>query len=343
MEEDVMNKLGRYVFGSIVVLTLGFAAALSAYAQDDEVVIGYENGGADPYMVTQGMNLFQKNIGGKVTMKYFDSGPAAMSALASNSLQFMCGIGVPPFVTGVSQGLPLAIVFNQERYTSDAGIVVRPGKGINSVADLKGKTIAIVVGSQASFELATFLKAANVPPESVRQLNMSPPEMNVAWNTKSIDAAIVWDPVFDKLQEQGGHVLKTDANLPGDASSYNVCIANTQWAKSHAAIVTNFVRALDQGVTFTKEHPDQALAIMAKEAGIDMATAKKELAGYEYFSAKDQLTPKVLGQGEGVATSATTKTLANTADVLKQIGRITQVPASFVPAVDSSFAAAAVK
>lgn len=319
------------------------SATAATFAQAQEVVIGYENGGADPYMVTKAMGLFQKNIPGTVSLKYFDSGPAAMSALASNSLQFMCGIGIPPFVTGVSQGLPLAIVFNQERYTRDAGIVVRPGKGIDSVADLKGKTIAIVVGSQASFELATFLTEAHVPMESVRQLNMSPPEMQVAWTTGSIDAAIVWDPVFDALQGLGAKVLKTDADLPPDASSYNVCIANTKWANANPDIVVKFVQALDQGVTYTKQHPDQALAMMAKEAGVTLPVAKAELAGYEYYSAKDQLTPKVLGSGSAMASSATTKTLQNTAKVLQKIGRITDMPDSFAPAVNSSFAAKAVQ
>lgn len=276
-----MNKIGKYFGISLSASVLGCAVVAPAFAETPEVVIGYENGGADPFMVTKSQGLFQKNIPGKVSLKFFDSGPAAMSALASDSLQFMCGIGIPPFVTGVSQGLPLAIVFNQERYTKDAGVVVRPGKGINSIADLKGKTIAIVVGSQASFELATFLTEANVPMDSVRQLNMSPPEMQVAWTTNSIDAAIVWDPVFDALQGLGGHVLKTDADLPQDASSYNVCIADTKWAKAHPELVTAFVRALDQGVTYTKQHPTEALALMAKEAGVTLPVAKAELSGYE--------------------------------------------------------------
>lgn len=338
-----MKKVNQYFRAGLAASALGLAAMTPLCAQTQTVVIGYENGGADPFMVTKAMKLFEKNIGGDVSLKYFDSGPAAMSALASNSLQFMCGIGIPPFVTGVSQGLPLAIVFNQERYTRDAGVVVRPGKGINSIADLKGKTIAIVVGSQASFELATFLAAANVPLSSVRQLNMSPPEMQVAWSTKSIDAAIIWDPVFDALQGMGAKVIKTDAELPPNASSYNVCIADTRWAKAHPKIAADFVRALDQGVTYTKAHPDQALAMMAKEAGVTLPVAKAELAGYEYYSAKDQLKPNVLGSGAGMATSATTQTLENTAKVLQKIGRITQMPASFAPAVDSSYAAKAIQ
>lgn len=327
------------IFGSVILAN----SSLPALAGKPDVVIGYENNGADPYMVTQGQGLFQKNLDAHVSLKYFSSGPAAMAALASNSLQFMCGLGIPPFVAAISQGLPLTIIYNQERYTTAAGIAVRPGAGIETLADLKGKKIAIVQGSQSSFELATFLTQAGVPFDAVQQVNMSPPEMRVAYSTKSIDAAIVWDPVFDALRAEGAKVLVTDADLPLSASSYNVCIADTNWVKAHPALTVQFIKALDQGVGYTKTHPAQALQIMAKEAGITTATAASELKGYEIFSAVDQGSANVLGSGDSIAESATAKTLAATSVVLLKIGRITTAVTDPDKAIDSSFAAEAAK
>lgn len=336
------------MFKKILRVGLLGASALATYAMPavaakPDIVIGYENNGADPYMVTQGLGLFKKDMNANVSLKLFDSGPAAMAALASNSLHFMCGLGIPPFVAAVSQGLPLTIIYNQERYTTAAGIVVRPDLNIHSMADLKGKKIAIVQGSQASFELATFLMEAGVPIDTVTQVNMAPPEMRVAYNSKDIDAAIVWDPVFDALQAQGAQVLLTDANLPRDASSYNICIANKNWIKSHPVIAAQFVKALDEGVTYTKTHPQAALTIMANQAGIDEPTAKTELAGYEIFSAHDQATENVLGSGSNIKDSATVKTLINTEAVLLKIGRITDKVSNPVQAVDPSPAIAAAK
>lgn len=317
--------------------------SMPALASQPNIVIGYENNGADPYMVTQGQGLFQKTLDANVTLKYFSSGPAAMAALASNSLQFMCGLGVPPFVAAVSQGLPLTIIYNQERYTTAAGIVVRPDAGINNLADLKGKKIAIVQGSQSSFELATFLAQAGIPFDDVQQVNMSPPEMRVAYNTKSIDAAIVWDPVFDALNASGAKTLVTDADLPRGASSYNICIANKNWVKAHPALTVQFIKALDAGVTYTKDHPKDALQIMAQQAGINEETAASELKGYEIFSAHDQITPDVLGLGDAIASSATAKTLLATSNVLVKIGRITTPVTDPDNFIDPSFAAEVAK
>lgn len=321
-----------------VILAAVFSSLHMAAAQ---VTIGYENNGADPYMVSQSLGLFGKMMRDDVTLVQFNSGPAAMGALASGSLQLMCGIGMPPVATALAQGLPLTIIFNQERYTSDAGIVVRPGAGIATMADLRGRTIAIVQGSQASFELATFLAAAGMRFDSVRQINMTPPEMRAAWSTHSIDAAIVWDPVFDALQAMGGKILKTDADLPPGASSYNICIANRDWARAHTGETIAFIQALDAGVAYTRQNHDGAVALMAKAAGIDTVTAEAELRGYQIYSVKDQAA--VLGSGRSSDPSVTGSTLQDTMAVLLKIGRITASPESYAGAIDLAFAIQAAK
>ncbi|MEW9580251.1 ABC transporter substrate-binding protein [Paraburkholderia sp. DGU8] len=325
-----MNRKQWIRAATAALLALGATTSGTVLAADKEqVIIGYEDNGADPYMVSMAEHMFERHIKADVQYKMFSSGPAAMSALASNSLTFMCGLGVPPLVTAISQGLPMTIVYNQERYTNAAGIVVKPDSGIGSVAALKGKKIAIVAGSQASFELATFLAQANVPYASVTQINMAPPQMRTSWVTGAIDAAIVWDPVFSALRAEGGKVIKTDGDLPREASSYNVCIANADWAKAHPDMVSGFVAALDEGYQMTQNQKDRALADMARQTGVTVPVATSELAGYELFSGADQTTPKVMGNGAGVKTSATYLTLVNTAKVLKDIGRIESVPASF--------------
>jgi len=235
------------------------------------------------------------------------------------------------------------VVFNQERYTKDAGLVVKASSGITSVAQLKGKTVAIVIGSQSSFELATFAKQAGLSLSSVHQLNMSPPEMQSAWTTGQIQAAVVWDPVFDFLASHGGRVLATDANLPPTATSFNICVANKSYAASHAAVAAAFEKALGDGVEFLTAHPAQALSVMAKAAGITVATAKTEIAGYDIFSLKDQTTPDVLGSGAGSSSSGTAQSLINNWKVLYAAGFITSPPpASAAAYVNSTYAAEAI-
>lgn len=308
-----------------------------------KIAIGYENNGADPSIISVANHYFQKEMGSGVSPKLFSSGPAALSALASGALPFMCGLGFPPVISAIAQGVPLQIVFNQERYTTDAGLVVRSSSGIKSVSALKGKSIAIVIGSQSSFELAAFAAQAKLSLSSVKQINMTPPEMQSAWSRGSIQAAIVWDPAFDYLTTHGGRILATDASLPPTATSFNICVANKNYAAAHPAVAKAFIKALGDGVTYLQKHNGAAMGVMSKAAGISAATAKKEIAGYQIFTVANQSLSSVLGTSMAVSGhSGTGMSLLNNWKALKAAGTVlTAPPSSVAQYVNPTYAKAA--
>ncbi|MDA8073296.1 MAG: ABC transporter substrate-binding protein [Actinomycetota bacterium] len=298
----------------------------SSAASKVAVTIGYENNGADPSMVTVHNHYFQKELGSNVSLKLFTSGPTALSAIASGALQFMCGIGLPPVISAIARGVPLVVVWNQERYTTDAGIVVKQSSGITSLAGLAGKTIAIDTGSESSFELPSLLAQKGISLAAVHQLTMTPPEMESAWQTGQIQAATVWDPAFDYLIAHGGRVLATDASLPANATSFNVCVANTSFTSAHPSAAVDFVKAMQDGVRYMASNPSQAMKDMESEAGISASTAQSELKGYDIYDLADQVTETVLGKGSGVATAGTTQSLTNNWKELYKQGFITVPP-----------------
>jgi NitT/TauT family transport system substrate-binding protein/taurine transport system substrate-binding protein len=304
------------------------AAAKLKSASNVAVTIGYENNGADPSMVTVHNGYFQKQLGSNVSLKLFTSGPTALSAIASDALQFMCGIGLPPVISAIAKGVPLVVVWNQERYTTDAGIVVKKSSGITSLAGLAGKTIAIDTGSESSFELPTLLAQKHVSLSAVHQLNMTPPEMDSAWRTGQIEAATVWDPAFDYLIAHGGKVLATDASLPANSTSFNICVANKSFTSAHPSAAIDFVKAMQDGVSYMSSHRSQALTDMESEAGISASTAKAELKGYDIYNLADQVTSAVLGKGSGVAKAGTTQSLANNWKQLYKQGFLSILPPS---------------
>jgi NitT/TauT family transport system substrate-binding protein/taurine transport system substrate-binding protein len=293
------------------------------------IAIGYENNGADPSIISVANKYFQKELGSKVQLKLFSSGVAALTSLASGQLPFMCGLGFPPVISAIAQGVPLQVVYNQERYTTDAGLVVRASTGIKSVKALAGKSVGLVIGSQSSFELATYAKAAGLNLAKVKQVNLTPPEMQSAWTTGTIDAAVVWDPVYDFLVTHGGRVLTNDAKLPVTATSYNICVANKAYAAAHPAVAEAFVRALGDGVTYLKDHPVAAYSAMAKAAGISVATAKTEVSGYQIFGVASQSSKSVLGKSSATAgSSGTAQSLLNNWKALYAAGTVTTKPPS---------------
>lgn len=316
------------------------ATAAAPKAPEPTVVIGYENNGADPEMVAIADRLFSRYMHAHVELRYFSSGPASLAALGSGALDFMTGIGNPPVVSAIATGVPLQVIWAQERYTSDEGLVVRVGSHIRSLSDLAGKTVALVVGSTSPFELDTALKQQGIAPGSVKFLNMSPPAMAAAWSRGEINAAYVWDPVFDSMVHDHGRILMVDQNVAASAPIFNLAVVNAKWAAAHPGLAEGFIRAENSAVAAYRAHPATALATMAKEAGISVALARSEMAGYQIYDAKSQLGPSGLGSGSGVASSLVTTSLTSAGAYLVANHSLTSVPANMAQYVNPQYAQA---
>lgn len=325
--------------GVVMVLVLGAcgASATDTSSSKPTVVIGYEGFGGDPETYAMAQGLFNKYMNADVQLKYFDSGPAALAAIASGSLQMMTDIGNTPTASALSSGVSLKIVYAQNLATTGEGLVVRDGSGINSVKDLKGKTIAVVRGSSSDFELNAVLTKNGVSPSSVTKLNMAASSMQAAWTSKSISAAYVWDPQLTAIKKLGGKLLATDQDVIQIAPTFNLALANPDWAQKNPKLVQGFIQAEDQALIQENQDLDKAVQIMAKQSGVSVDQVKSQMAGNKYLGAKDQVSQDALGQGSGISSSLVTKSLEASAQFLKDSGTITNVPTDLSKNVDVSY------
>lgn len=333
-----MNK--RWMSGLMVLPLVGIIAgcgSASGASGEPTVTIGYENA-PDPEAVAIEQQFFQKYMHAHVVTKYFASGPAALTALASGSLDFMTTLGNPPTASAIAKGVPLKVIWAMERYTTAEGLVVKNGSGINSLKALEGKTVALVTGSTSPFELYTALKNAHIPQSSVHIKNMSPPNMVAAWKTGSIQAAYVWVPFMSQMQQDGGHILVYDQNQAKTAPIFNLAVVNSTFAAKYPSLVEGFVRAEAAGVTFFRQHPNQAYKDMGKLNGITASQAKAQAAGLSFTSLSQQLTAQRMGHGSSVGSSLVTKSLTSAAQWLKTQGAISSVPSNMAQYVDPTFA-----
>jgi taurine ABC transporter substrate-binding protein len=301
------------------------------------VTIGYMDNGAEPEVIAVVKDYFSQAMNANVQVKYFDSGPASLSAVASGAVQIMTGIGNPPVVSAISKGVPLEAVWAQGLYTAGEGLVVRESAGIHSVKDLKGKNIALVLGSTSEFALNALLTKSGVDPSSVHKLNTAPPAIRSAWQNKSIDAAFVWNPVLDAIHQDGGTLLATDADVKQEAPIYSLSVVNSDWAKNNATLVKGFIQAQNEAVDYYKQHPDDALQVIAKREGISVDVAKTELAGFQIFGLQDQLKPDTLGEEGQIASSLVAQSFTLSAQFMKSIGTLASIPTGLETHVNQSY------
>ncbi len=227
--------------GAALAVALGASMLLSACGSgggktassgfQGTVTIGYENA-PDPESVAIAQKDFQKELKVPVRMEYFQSGPSALTALASGKLDFMTTLGNPPTAAAIARGVPLKVIWAMERYTSGEGLVVKKSSGIRSLKQLEGKRVALVKGSTSPFELETALKLHHLPVNGVTEINMSPTEMVSAWKTNQIQAAYVWVPFDTEMEQDGGTLLMVDQNVYREAPIFNLAVVNANWAKA---------------------------------------------------------------------------------------------------------------
>lgn len=323
-----------------ILLTACGASSATGSGSKPTVVIGYMDNGAEPELIAIAQHLFEKDMNANVQIKYFDSGPASLSAIASGSLQIMTGIGSPPVVSAITKGVPLQAVWAQELYNKDEGLVVSNSSGIKAVKDLAGKTVALVLGSTSEFALDATLTKAGVNPTSVHKLNMTPPAMRTAWLNHSISAAYVWDPVFDTLSKDSGTILSTDQNVEQEAPVYSLSVINSSWGKDNNKLVQGFVKAQSDAVNYYNQHTQDALKLIAKQDSISVATATTEMAGFKIYDAQDQLSADGLGQGNTIGSSLVAKSFVASAQFMKSIGTLSTAPTDFTQNVNPTYGAA---
>lgn len=322
--------------GSNVNTQAGASNTNDSSATEPTITIGYMTS-VDPEMVAIAENFFPKYMHAHVQWKLFPSGPAALAAIDSGSLQFMTEIGNPPVVSAIAQGIPLQVIWAQERNTTSEGLAVKQGSGIQALKDLKGKTVALVLGSTSSFEFETALKSAGVAPSSVHMLNMSPPSIVAAWQSGQIQAAYTWDPFFTSLVQDHGRAIMYDQSIANLAPVFALSVVNSKWASTHQSLVKGFIEAQEAGVSFYETHKAQAIADMAKEAGISTTAAQQELAGNQIDTPDLQLSQDGLGKGSGVSTSLVTKSLTSGAQYLYASNTIQTIPSNLDTHVNPTY------
>ena len=138
--------------------------------------------------------------------RMFQGFPEIKEALISNKVQ-AAFIVAPLAIALKAQGVPIKVVYLGHRYGS--AFVVRKDGPIKTVADLRGRTIAIP--SRFSDERLLVFRAmqvAGIQPSEVRMLEMAPPDVSGALAAKAIDAFVMGEPFPSQAEMAGfGRVL----------------------------------------------------------------------------------------------------------------------------------------
>ncbi len=330
-------KRGMGVAGIALALVAG-----AALAQQKEVTIGYQDM-VVPYRIAQEAKEIEKATGYKVNWKQFGGGGEVIKAMASGAVQ-IGEVGSAGVSAALSRGEPYELFWILDDIGDAEALVVKNGSGINTVADLKGKKVAMPFNSTTHFHMMVALEQAKVNPADVQILNMRPPEVRAAWQRGDIQATYIWDPVLAEVKKDG-KVILTSGKLSADTgkATFDGYIANKDWAKANQDFMMKFTKILatsddNYRKNQAKWNKDSAeVKAVAKWSGAKPEDVPAGMALYKFPTASEQAT-KWLGK-DGVATKA----LKATADFQLSQKQVEKTLPDYGVAINPAYAQAAAK
>jgi NitT/TauT family transport system substrate-binding protein len=162
-------------------------------------------------------------------------------------------------------------------------------KDIKTIADLKGKKVAVNEGSVSEFYLNVLLAKAGLKESDLNTVNMTAGDAGGAFVAKRVEAAVTWEPWLSKGKSTDfGHLLVDSSTTPGLIS--DVLIVKTDWANAHQKDVAAIVKSWNEAVAYYRANPDESISIMAKGVGgwlKDPKDFKETLPGIKFYGADD--------------------------------------------------------
>jgi len=118
-----------------------------------------------------------------------------LEALAVGSLDFGLTADAPP-VFAQAAGKDLVYVGAEPQKPFSSAILVKPDAPIRTLADLKGKKIALQKGSSAHYLVVRALDKAGLQWSDITPAFLPPSDARAAFERGSVDACAIWDPYY---------------------------------------------------------------------------------------------------------------------------------------------------
>lgn len=234
-----------------------------------------------------------KEKGIETEFMFFDSGVAANQAFSSGSIDF-AEMGHTNAVVALANDLPVNLIWIHEVLGSNEALVVKEDSNINEIKDLQGEKIATTFSSTSHLSLLKALEESGID-NKVQLLDMQTAEIVAAWERGDIKAAYSWEPGLSKLKETGKVLIDSATLAEQGVVTANVDLVHTEFAQAYPDLVSDYINALNKGVTLYKTNPHEAISAASSQLGISLEEAKHQMSGTIWLDTTDQISNKYLG------------------------------------------------
>jgi NitT/TauT family transport system substrate-binding protein len=245
-----MSLLQKTAGRALIAATLAAAAGLAS-AQETKLAIGISGWtGFAPLVLARDAGIFKKH-GLDVAIRKIPQKDRHL-ALASGDIQ-CAATSTETWIVWNAAGIPATQFFKMDQGMGSDGIVARPG--IETIADLKGKTVAASApGTNPHFTLSWILKKNGLSLKDINLVTLEPSPAATAFvaGTAKLDAAVTYEPYLSLVRKnpQAGKLIADSLRYPIVFDSFG---CTNQFMKDHPrvakALTESYFDALDMIAT----------------------------------------------------------------------------------------------
>jgi sulfonate transport system substrate-binding protein len=238
----------------------------------------------------------------KVAWSDFTSGPPMLQAMGAGSVD-IGGVGNAPPVFAAAGGSRIAIVGAFQSNPLGSALLVPKSSPISSVAQLRGKRIAVAQGSSADYHLLTVLNKAGISVHDVTLVYLQPAAGLAALTSGHVDAWDIWSPFIEEGETLNGATAVVTGTGYGSPYSFTVASRAALADPAKAAAIRDYLSLVAQAHRWAGSHLSAWAAVWAKASGLPL-TVMTQAAG-DSASLAVPVTPAVIASEQHVADAFT--------------------------------------
>jgi len=245
------------------------AAGAATEAPPKQLRIGFQKSAVNLVILKQQGALEKRFPGTTVSWLEFPAGPQLLEALAVGSLEFGLTGDSPP-VFAQAAGKDLVYVGAEPPKPLSSAILVKPGSSLHTLADLKGRKIALQKGSSAHYLVVRALDKAGLAWSDITPIYLPPSDARAAFERDSVDAWAIWDPYYAATElDIRPRTLATGQGLSNNNSFY---LASRAFAEQQPQAVSTLLAELSRADGVVQGQRKEAAQLIADFSGLNLAT-----------------------------------------------------------------------
>ena len=243
--------------------------------------VGYQKS-ASLFVLQKSQGTLEKRLaplGFGVKWVEFPAGPQLLEGLNVGAVD-VGFVGEAPPIFAQAAGAQFLYIGNDPAAPEAEALVVLKDSPIRTVADLKGKKVALNKGSNVHYLLVKLLEKAGLKYSDIQPVFLPPADARAAFEKGAVDAWVIWDPFLAAVEKQTGARIVADGK--GVVNNYAYYLGERGFVEKNPQVIQAlFADTLEQG-RWLKANLKPAAALIAPLQGLDADVVEASLHRYQF-------------------------------------------------------------